>query len=86
MLRFLDVETNPGDRRPVPSVCTLHSSRVLGLAGNLSDQTVALSQYDMLLYSETTAPVSQLLVLGFCHIVFLCRRRMPRTRGTAAYV
>ena len=52
-LRFPDVETNPGPRRPVPTVCRLICSNVRGLAGNLSDLTVASSQYDILLCSET---------------------------------
>ena len=52
-LRFLDVETNPGPRRPVPDVCRILCSNVRGLAGNLSDLTVASSQYDILLCSET---------------------------------
>ena len=30
--------------------------------------------------------VSELLVRGFGHIVLLCRGRMPRARGMAAYV
>ena len=30
-LRFLDVETNPGPRRPVPAVCRILCSNVLGL-------------------------------------------------------
>ena len=50
-LRFLDVETNPGPRRPVPAVSRILCSNVLGLAGNLSDLTVASSQYDILLCS-----------------------------------
>ena len=52
-LRFLDVETNADPRRPVPVVCRILCSNVLGLAGNLSDLTVASSQYDILLCSET---------------------------------
>ena len=52
-LRFLDVETNPGLRRPAPDVCRILCSNVRGLAGNLSDLTVASSQYDILLCSET---------------------------------
>ena len=65
-LRFLDVETNRGPRRPVPAVCRILCSNVLGLAGNLSDLTVASSQYDILLCSETLVSdirhVSELLV------------------------
>ena len=50
-LRFLDVETNPGPHCPAPAVCRILWSNVRGLAGNLSDLTVASSQYDMLLCS-----------------------------------
>ena len=52
-LRFLDVETNPGPRRPVPAVCRIFCSKVRGLARNLSDLTVASSQNDILFCSET---------------------------------
>ena len=61
-----------------------------GLAWNLSDLTVASSQYDILLCSETLVSdsrhVSELLVPGFGRTVLLCRGRMPRARGMAAYV
>ena len=80
-LRFQDVETNPGPHRPVPAVCRILCSNVWGPAGNLSDLTVALSQYDILLCSETLV-----LVPGFCHPVLLCQGKMPRARGMAAYV
>ena len=46
-LRFQDVETNPGSRRPISTVCRLLWSNVRGLAGNLSELTVASSQYDI---------------------------------------
>ena len=89
-LRFLDVETNPGPRRPVPAVCRILCSNVRGLAGNLSDLTVASSQYDILLCSETLVSdmryVSEMLVPGFCRPVLLCRGKMTRARGMAAYV
>ena len=52
-LRFLDVETNPGQRRPVPAVCRILCSNVRGLPGNLSDPTVASFQYDILLCSKS---------------------------------
>ena len=42
------METNPGPRRPVPAVCRILCSNVRGLAGNLSDLTVASSQYYIL--------------------------------------
>ena len=84
-VRFLDVETNPGPRRPLPTVCRILCSNVRGLAGNLSDLTVASSQYYILLCSETLVsdmrPVSEVLVSGFCHPVLLCRGNMPRARG-----
>ena len=52
-LRFLDVETNPGLRRLVPAVCRLLCCNVRGRARNLSDLTVASSQYDIQFCSET---------------------------------
>ena len=74
-LRFLDVETNPGSRRPVPDVCRILCNNVRGLAGNLSDLTVASSQYHILLCSESLVldmrHVSELLVPGFSRPVLL---------------
>ena len=90
-LRFLDVETNPGPRRPVPAVCKILSRNVRGLARNLSDLTVASSQYDILFCSETETlvldmrHVSELLVPGFGRHVMLCRGKMARASGMAAY-
>ena len=52
-LRFPDVETNPGPRRPVAASCRILCSNVWGLSGNLSDLAMASSQYDILLSSET---------------------------------
>ena len=61
-----------------------------GLARNLSDLTVASSQYDILFYSETLVSdlrhVSEMLVPGFGRPVLLCRGKMPRARGIAAYI
>ena len=78
-LRFLDVQTNPGLRLPVSDVCRILCSNVRDLAGNPSYLTVASSQYDILLCSETLRP-------GFGRPVLLCRGKMPRARGMAAYV
>ena len=68
-LRFPDVETNPSPRHPVPAVCRILCSNVRGLAGKLSDLTVASSQYDILFCSETLISdmrhVSELLVPSF---------------------
>ena len=56
-----------------------------GLSGNLSDLAMALSQYDILLCSETLVSdlrhVSELLVPGFGRPVMLCRGKLPRARG-----
>ena len=58
--------------------------------GNLNDLTVASSKYDILLCSETLVSdmrhVSVLLLPEFGFPVLLCRGKMPRTRGMAAYV
>ena len=84
------METNPGPRRPVPAVCRILCSNVRGLSRNLSDLKMPSSQFDILLCSETLVSdmrhVSELLVPGFGSPVVLCRGRMPRARGMAAYV
>ena len=84
------METNPGQQRPVPTVCRLLCSNVWGLARNLGDLTVASYQYDILLCSETLVSdsrhLSVLLVSGFGHHVLLSRERMPQAQGMAAYV
>ena len=89
-LRFLDVETNPGPSCPAPAVCRILCSNMRRLAGNLSDLTVASSQYDILLCSETLVSVmhhvSEVLVPSFGRPVLLCQGKMPRARGMAAYV
>ena len=82
------MESNPGLQHPVPAVCRILCSNVQGHAGNLSDLTVALSQYDILLCSETlVSDMCCLLELPFPrfgHPVLLCRGKMPRARGMAA--
>ena len=84
------METNPGPRRPVPAVCRMLCSNVLGLAGNLSDLTVASYQHDILFCSETLVSdmrhMSELLVPGVGRPVLLRRGKMPRARGMVAYV
>ena len=60
------METNPGPRRHVPDVCRILCGNVRGQAVNLSGLTVASSQYDILLCSETLVSdmrhVSEVLV------------------------
>ena len=89
-LRFLDVETNIGQRSPVLADCRILCSNGVGLAGNISDLTVTSSQYDILVCSETMVSdmrhVSELLVPGFGRPVFLCRGKIPQARVMAAYV
>ena len=61
-----------------------------GLARNLSDLTVASSQYNILLCSETLVSdmhhVSEVLVPSFGRPVLLCQGKMPQVHGMAAYV
>ena len=61
-----------------------------GLSKNLSDVTVASSQYDLLLCSETLVSdrrhISEFLVPGFGRPVLFCLDGMLRARGMAAYV
>ena len=79
------METNPGPRSPVPAVCRILCSYEPSLPGNLSDLTVSLFQYDILLCSETLVSdmrhVSELLVPGFGRPVLLCLCKMPHARG-----
>ena len=89
-LRFQDVETNPGHWRSVPCACRILCSNVRGLSRNLSDVTVASSQYDLLLCSDSLVSdrrhILEFLVPGFGSPVLLCRDRMPRASEMAAYV
>ena len=89
-LKFLDVETNPGPRRPVPDVCRILGSNVRGMAGNLIDLPVFLSQCDLLLFSETLVSdvwnVSELLAPGFGRPALFCWVKILQARRMAAYV
>ena len=81
-LRFPDVETNPGAWRPVPEACRILCSNERGLSKNLCNVTVASSQYDLLLCSETMVSdrhhMSELLVPGFGHPALLCQDGVSR--------
>ena len=89
-LRFPDVVTNPGLWHPVPGACRILYSNARGLSKSLSDVTVASSQYDLLLCSETLVSdrryISELLVPGFGCPVLLCRNGMLLARGMPAYM
>ena len=69
----------------MPAVCRILCCNVRGLAGNLSDLTVASSQYDILFHSEILLSdmhhVSELLVPSFGRPVLLCRGKILRARG-----
>ena len=85
------METDPDRRHPVPAVSKiLCSNNVRGLAGNLTDLTVASSHCDIPLCSETLVSdmlhVSELLAPGFGRPVWLCGGKMSRARGKAAYL
>ena len=88
-LRFLDVETNPGQRRPVPAVCRILCSNVRVLAWNLSDLTVVSSQYDILLCSETLVSdmghASEILFPGFGHCTYAGARCLGPERWLHTY-
>ena len=80
-LRFLDVETNPGPRRPVRDVCRIVCSNVRGLTGNLSDLTVASSRYDILLCSGLRyASRVELLDPGLLLLLLLLKRLAMKGR------
>ena len=68
-LQFLDLESNPDPRRPIPASCRILCSNMRGMAGNHSDLTVASSQYDILVCSEILVSemrnVLEFLVPGF---------------------
>ena len=85
MLRFLDVETNPGPRRPVPAACRILYCNVRVLYRKHSDLIVASSQYDILLCSETFVSdmrhVSEFLVLGFDRSVVYAGARCLGPKG-----
>ena len=89
-LQFPDVETNPRYGILFRLAAEYSCSNVRGVSRNLSDLAVSSSQYDILLCSETLVShlchVSELLVPGFGRPVFLCRGKLPRARGMAAYV
>ena len=67
-----------------------YSAAMCWVCPNLSDLTMASSQYDILLCSETLVSdlrhVTELLVNGLRRPVLLFWGKLPRARGMAAYV
>ena len=86
---FLSVENNSCLQSPVHAVCRIVRANVRGLSWNLSDLTVASSQYDILLSSEILVSdichVTQLLVPGFGSPPVLCLSKIYRARGMSTY-
>ena len=89
-LRFLDVETNPDPRHPVPVVCRILCCNVRGLASKLSVMTMALCEYNMLfglrLWSQICIKCRRYWFPWIGRHVLLCGGKMPLARGMAAYV
>ena len=77
----MDVETNPGPRRPVPDVCRILSSNMHGLGRNHSELAVASSQYDIMLYSETLVSDMRHVRYWFSDSVALSCCACPRCLG-----
>ena len=88
LIFYAFLETNRGPWHP-PGACRILCSNEWGLSKKLSDVTVALSQHDLLLCSETLVldrcHISELLVPRFGRPV-LCWDEMPQARGMTAYV
>ena len=89
-LQFLDVESNPGPRRPAHDACRILCSNVRGISRNLSDLAVALSQYDLFLCSKTLVPKASISSCWFQDLVvqFCCNEMgcLNRAHGMAVYV
>ena len=87
-LRFLDVETTPGPRRPVSATCSIVCSNVWSLAVNLSDLTGASSQYDIQLCSETLVsdPTQKFIVVATSRMIGIHRSSVDlRRRPSSAF-
>lgn len=73
----------------IPVACSVLCSNARGLFKNLCDLTVSSSQYDILWCSETLISdlsyISELLLYGCDHDIFICRDRLPRSGELAAY-
>ena len=85
-----DVELNPGPRRSRQRQCRIMYANIRGLFKNIRDLTVASSQYDILLCSETLVSQmrhsSEILIPGFNKPILFKRDEIPRARGMAVYI
>lgn len=90
LLKFPDVELNPGPRAAAPVRCRLLCCNIRGLHCNIKDLTVASSGFDVIMCSETFVSrqrhMSELRIPGFSRPVQLYRDSRPRVRGMAVYV
>ena len=85
-----DIELNPGPRHPRQKQCRVMYTNIRGLHKNISDLTVASSQYDILLCSETLVSQmrhsSEVLIPSFKKPILFRRDAVPRARGMAIYI
>ena len=90
VLRYPDVEENPGPRGSTSPRCRVMFSNINGLHGNLAELSVVSSRYDVVVCAETKATQfrhpAELLLPGFCSPVLLPRGARPNGLGLALYV
>ena len=88
-LWFLDVETNPGPRRPFAASCEYYAA-ICGVCPGTLVTWPWLCLSMIYCCSETLVSdlrhVSSLLEPGFGRPVLLCRGKLPRDCGMAAYL
>ena len=90
VLRYPDVEVNPGPRVGTSGRCRLMFCNINGLFGNLSELSVAASGFDLVMCAETKVSTfrhsSELLLPGFVKPTLLLRGARPNGLGLALYV
>lgn len=90
IVRYLDVEWNPGPRRVAPKKLRMLFNNINGLYGNISELGVAAVGFDLLFCVETKVTqhrhVSELLLTGFRKPNLILRGARPNGLGLAMYV
>ena len=90
VVRYPDVEVNPGPGRTVRNKLRILCSNIRGLYGNLGDLSVAASAYDIVLCSESLVTsrrhISELAIPHFNNPILELRRPRGGVLGLAAYV